>query len=463
MVRKIGWLFIIAFLINVTAFAEQEDDVKKVQDENAIDYFKLGKWAKEKKLIGPAKQYFDKALELKPDYPEAQKELSNGMTGELPKNYFELVKECRKKLQEVQQKCANRFAELAKYCRKNNLTEEREYCLNEAIKYDYNCNSAREERNEMKIEYFGWLSKSDAEKVKKGLMEFNGKWLPKNEVERLRNNWKNAWELRSGHYLLRTDIPLKKAQNVLNELENFYEIFMNIFYGMEDFNLPFTQPLKVYYFKDKTEFNAHTAECLQNAKDRDGYYYHAGDQVVHTWQFEIEYAAKALQSGRTIAMAISELQTCLHECTHQLISIGTKTGPRHEPGAPHYWIIEGMPCLFETYKNNKGKTSFGNITSRIISCKTQVSSNNHCSLQGFVQLTSQEFQGNDKTADYYAQATGLTLFLIQHEKYKLRFLEYIIAVHKKNGKLDKPFSEFMNITDLGKLEKEWLDFVKVKM
>jgi tetratricopeptide (TPR) repeat protein len=425
--------------------SEYQKQVIELQNNNALDYFQLGKWAKENKLFGPAKQYFNKALELNPDYSEAKEALSKCTNGGLPNNYFELVRECRKKLQEVQQKCANRFAELAKYCKTNNLTDEREYCLSEAIKYDANCKSAREERSEVKTEYFGWVSKPDTDNLKKGLIKANGKWVSQNEIDKLK--WEDAYELRSEHYLLRTNIPFNKAQKSLKDLESFYDVILSFFYGIDGFEIPAGHIFKFYYFKTQQEYHAHIEQCTPGYKDLLGCY-SVSDNAVHLWQ-----SKTAVKNPERFSPEM-EPMCFLHESTHQLLRIATNGYGKDR------WVVEGMACAFETLKCNNGKISFGNPTIRIPATKLFISQGNFMHLQ---DMTDYSKPFNLSPEPRYAQAMSMTLFFLQHEKYKLRFLEYVVAVHKKGDALEKSFGEFMGIDDLAKVDKEWIEFVKAKI
>lgn len=459
MFYKYFWLTAILMIMPFWASAQEPEDAKidyqkkltEIQNTNASDFYQLGKWAKDKKLFGPAKIYFKKALELKQDYVEANEALSENLTGDLPNNYFDLVKECRKKIQELEQKCANRLVELAKYCKSKNLAEEKEFCINEALKYDFNNKSARDQKGEVKVEDFGWLIKADAEKIKNGLREFNGKWLPKNEVEKLRSKWEDAWEFKSDHYLLKNNIPFNKAHKALEDLETLYDAALNMFYGMDGFELPKNEFLNVFYFDTQSDFQVHTAQCDPNAKEAPGYY-NRGDKAVHIWQFDV-YRAKSAASIST-----NEHGTISHESIHQLLCLGTGSD-ESQFNSSHYWAAEAMSTYFETMKINRGIVSFGNQTVKTIALKKNLP-DIKLSLKTLVRLGRTEF-GSSQIENKYSQTVGLALFLMQHEKYKLRFLEYIIATHK--GSLDKSFDEFMKIDDMDKFEKEWLEFVKKKL
>ncbi|MFH0888723.1 MAG: DUF1570 domain-containing protein [Planctomycetota bacterium] len=459
MFYKYFWLTVISVAIPFSALAQEPEDVKtdyqkkltEIQNTDASDFYQLGKWAKDKKLFGPAKTYFKKALEVKPDYPEVDEALSENLTGDIPNNYFDIAKECRKKIQESEQKCANRLTELAKYCKSKNLAEEKEFCINEALKYDFNNKSARDQKGEVKVDAFGWLMKTDAEKVKNGLIKANGKWLPKNEVEKLKAKWEDAWEFKSDHYLLKTNIPFNKAHKALEELETLYDAALNMFYGLDGFELPKNEFFDIFYFENQEDFQVHTAQCDPNAKEAPGYY-NRGDKAVHIWQFDV-YRPKSAGG-----VATNEHGTISHESIHQLLCLGTGSD-EGQFNSSHYWASEAMSTYFETMKINNGTVSFGNQTVKTLWLKKNLP-DMKIGIKNLVNLGRADFNSSE-VQNKYSQTVGLALFLMQHEKYKLRFLEYIIAAHK--GKLDKSFDEFMKIDDMDKFEKEWLEFVKKKI
>ena len=452
MFYRIPPLILILFWMSLTILAQETGDIQseyqkklsEIQDKNALDYFQLGKWAKEKKLSVPANLYFNKALEIKSDYPEAQESLSADTNGNTPNNYFEMVKECRKKLKEAGQKCADRWSTLAKYCKSKDLCEEKEFCLTEALKYDYNCKQARELRGEVKVEGFGWVTKSNAADIEK-------------KTKKQVTDWVNALELKSEHYLLRTDVSFKKAQIILKDLETLYEAILDMFYGMEGLNVQSDKVFTVYFFRNKADYDAHASQCYPAAARGDSPgYFSPKDQIVHYWPMEEFYMSR----GQTISA--SEQETRFHEATHQLLYLSCGvTIPK--TNAPHFWVIEGIACYMGTMKNDKGKVSLGNHTQRTDIIKSNL--NNCIPLVGFTQLTLRDFQGRQDAQFLYGQATALTLFFMQNEKYKTRFLQYIIAVHSlgAQGKLQESFTEFMKIDNPEQIEKEFTEFVKKKI
>jgi hypothetical protein len=433
--------------------AEQFDDVcieyrrrlNEIKNDNASDYFLLGKWAIENKLFGPAKLYLNRALELKPGYPEAKELLSSGVSGTLPDNYFEAVKECRKKAYEVEQKCANKLMDLAKYCKDKKLDKEKDFCLDEALKYEPDCRSAHEEKGEVRIDNFGWLPAISAGNIQKGLYEYKGKWLPKNEVEKLRIKWDDAWDFKSDHYLLKANIPFKKSLETLKNLEYLYNVFVNIFYGIEGFSAQNCRIFNVYYIKNLGEFISVTGQ-----KDSLGYF-NRFSRIAYVWEFE-KNVNEIKQRGST------EQEILFHEGTHQLLELIMNS--YNSPDAPNYWVVEGVACYFETLRNIRGTPVFGNRIARFFECKDNVNKRNYKHLKDFVKLNHDEIEADSAN---HAQALGLTLFFMKHKKYQLRFLEYIIKVYQTGGKLENNFEEFMRIDNIDTIEKEWIEFVKREM
>lgn len=425
--------------------SEYNKKLSALKNANAADYFQLGKWAEEKQLFGPVKLYIAEALKIIPEFPGAKESLSLEMKGALPANYFEAVKDCRKKIYELEQKCANRWALLAAYCNDKKLEKEKQFCLDKALIYDPNCKSAHEALGDVKVNDFGWVSKDKAEKLNKGLTEVNGEWITRKEAEKLRSNWDNAWELRSDHYMLRTDIPFDKAISVLNDLEYFYDAFLDIFYGIDGFSIQPNQVFPVYYFKDNMEFQEHADQCDPAFKNFVGYYTKANDFAVHLWAFNDD---PSVSGGST------EQEMLFHECTHQLFS------QLQDLLEPNYWVCEGIACYSETFKSDKGKP-FGNRTVRFDKAKAIINDQSYIPLREFVGLNVSEW--TSYMSNNYNQSLSLTLFFMQNEKYELRFLEYVVNVFKTRGKLGQSFEGFMNIDDLDKTEKEWIEFVKKKM
>lgn len=280
---------------------------------------------------------------------------------------------------------------------------------------------------------FGWIDVKKIPRYESGERYYNGNWITAQREETIRSDFKNAWEVKTEHFYLRTNHSQEKGVRMAVAVEAFHQYFMREFAGFfktpqqldklltsgsssRDGNL-----YDIFHFRKRQEFVDKLAnKCaladkingLYMPDDRIAYFFHNPD--------------------------ISEeesLGTLYHEVTHQLLSESTlKTAPiGHEHD---FWVIEGIACYFESFHvAEDGTVTVGDLSNpRILAAREQVVTNQEQEpLARFTALGMLKFQmGN--TVDLqkrYAQATGLAHFFLHYQDgvYRDEFIEYLTNIY----------------------------------
>jgi hypothetical protein len=260
------------------------------------------------------------------------------------------------------------------------------------------------------------------------------RWLPAEEADRLRSNWKNPWQIVTEHFEIQTDVPLGEAITFARRLESFYDLFFTLMADVVGDNLPLARrlrspsltaeasyrPHRIYYFASKDEYLDRMAELLGPNIDRDslGYY-------------DPPKPGKGFRSAsyfyRDAEGVLPASATLYHEVSHQLLfeNAGSNGFTKN---AGNYWVFEGMGTYFETVKPlEDGSLEFGGLDSpRIKAALHLFASGQFLPLDRFLLLDQSAFNRPDRIREHYQQAMALAIFLMQanDRAYREPFLDY---------------------------------------
>src|SRR5262249_10941647 len=134
------------------------------------------------------------------------------------------------------------------------------------------------------------------------------------DLGRVRKEWKHAWELRTTHYRLATNLDLASACDLALELELYYRAFYARFgkaLGLRDV----TDPMPCEVHPDQAPHPA------------------TGDRMA--------YFDAVPRTVYELALGGLVLDALLHEATHQLLYC-TAVEPRKATGVIPAWLDEGL-------------------------------------------------------------------------------------------------------------------------
>ena len=266
-------------------------------------------------------------------------------------------------------------------------------------------------------EEFGWLPKSQVERYIAGERKFKDRWYSAEKEKELRRDFKNAWEVRTDHYLIKTNVSLERGVEMGKALEDFYVVFHETFAGFfqtpEQLQKLFDgtsksvradQYYKVHFYRTREEYRQRLREFFPSIDQTNGVYM-TSDRVAHFY----------------LDTANDHEGTLFHEATHQLF-FESHHKSRAISERDHFWIIEGIACYMESFKRLNGSFSIGDPNHiRFAGARHNLLKENYyIPLREFSGFGMQEFQRSDNVAKNYTQAAGLARFFMHYEKGRYR-------------------------------------------
>ena len=192
-------------------------------------------------------------------------------------------------------------------------------------------------------EEYGWLPKSHVERYAAGERNFKGRWITVEKEKEQRRDFKFAWEVRTDHYLIKTNVSLERGVEMGKALEDFYgvfhETFASFFHTPEQLQKLFDgtsksvrpdQPFTVHFYRTRDEYLDRLRKFFPDIDQTNGVYM-TNDRVAHFY-----YDA-----------ANDHEATLFHEATHQLF-FESHHKSRAISERDHFWIIEGIACYMES-------------------------------------------------------------------------------------------------------------------
>lgn len=294
---------------------------------------------------------------------------------------------------------------------------------------------------------YGWLPKDHVERYKNSERFYNGKWMSAQREEALRADFKNAWDVESDHFRVRTNHSLERAVEISVELERFHEFFtrsfaavfmspqqiQQLFEGTANGTVPASRRHIVHYYRDRAEFVKRLQARQREAPFINGVYL-PDDRITHF--FHKPDAPEEVE------------ETLFHETTHQLLSESLKQAI--QPGLDSdFWIIEGLACYLESFKPAPHGGSVGDADHvRIHWARTFLteSPSFYVPMQQFTAMPQRDFQCMnmvdgadrvDRLQRLYAQAAGLSHFFLHYRDgvYRDAFIEYLSKVYSPDKRI----------------------------
>ncbi len=259
---------------------------------------------------------------------------------------------------------------------------------------------------------------------------------PYEKLLELRKDWKDAWELSSEHYHVRSNLPLHDAVIALLEMECAYEAFYQLLGRPLQFR-ELVDPLPAQVHADQKSF----PESVGNARS---YYDRAGHVLLVN-------ASGGFDRGAV-----------LHEATHQLLDAciqGTRTARGDVPG----WLNEGLAEYI--------RAATGGPAGRELPAEGHFDLGRfreHAQAQGAYDLArvlnfgADDFAGSTKTSLKYSQSYTLVCWGLYGEGGQLRerFYDYLREACKGHSS-STAFKDELKLDERA-IEKSWTAFVEAK-
>jgi len=268
-------------------------------------------------------------------------------------------------------------------------------------------------------EQYGWIPKNQLERIAAGERNFKGSWVSSAKENELRRNFSDGWQIRTDHYLIKTNYSLERGVELGKSLEEFHEFFNETFASF--FNTPEqmkklfdetarsvrldARPYCIHYYRSREEYLNRLKKQFPTIEQTNGVYM-TNDRVVHFY-----HEPNATNEG-----------TLFHEATHQLF-FESQGQSRPIGEQAHFWIIEGIACYMESFICQNGVVTVGD-PKYIRFCRARANllseKNHYLPLRLFAGWGMKEFQHSPDLTKNYAQASGLARFLMHYENGRYR-------------------------------------------
>jgi hypothetical protein len=263
------------------------------------------------------------------------------------------------------------------------------------------------------------------------------RWLPAEEADRLRADWKTRWQLVSEHFEIQTNVTLAEAIDFDRRLEAFHDLFMTLMADILGENLPLIRRFKnpaltgdgqpasrlhlIYYFGSKDEFVEYLTPQYGSEI--------AGSLGFYDPPKKSSHARVPAYFFRDPGGQIPVTATLYHEVSHQLLF--ETAGPNaYTKNVGNYWVFEGLGSYFETVSPQPdGSLEVGALVGVRIeeALKTLIDRGLSIPLAQFMALDEPAFMRRPDVFTNYQQAMAFTVFLMQWHQgtYRDAFLDYV--------------------------------------
>jgi hypothetical protein len=286
-------------------------------------------------------------------------------------------------------------------------------------------------------ERFGWLLKSHVERYENGERQVKGRWMTAAKADAIRQDFREAWEIRTEHFLIKTNHSLERGVELARKLEDFHTVFFqtfagffhspedvqNLFAGRSGTTRPVTAPHVVHFYRLRDEYlselSKKTNQPIQITK---GMFF---PETQICYFYDDPKATEADQDA-----------TLYHEATHQLFSVAR---PRAVPLGQknNFWIIEGIACYMEScvIDPDTRQVSLGDpYYARFVAARLHLETDKYfVPLAEFSRMGMAAFQSikQPQIAWNYSQGAALTHFFMHFDggRYRDSLIEHLSQIY----------------------------------
>ena len=282
---------------------------------------------------------------------------------------------------------------------------------------------------------YGWIPAGNVVRYDEGLRPWKNNWISAEKEAELRRDFRNAWEIRSENFLVRTNVSLEVGVQMSQRLEVFNDWLQKNLAAF--FETPRTlqdrfenassrsssrkqKPMEVHYFATKAEYQKRLEGKVPPNLEPNGLYW-PDDEIFYFFDDPEKFG----------------FSTLYHEATHQILDLATRDARniaakaralklRQRRLSPwklgensNFWILEGIACYFESFDIENGTVSVGrpDYIRFDIARQRLVDPQFHFYLpaQQLSALGKEEFQHHLQIKQLYTQGAGFAHFLMHYE------------------------------------------------
>ena len=302
-------------------------------------------------------------------------------------------------------------------------------------------------------ELYGWIPASDVTRYEQGLRPWKGDWISAAKESELRRDFGNAWDVRSEHFLIRTNVSREAAVRLSRHLEVFHDWLQQNLAGF--FETPAVMrdrlentdnrrrvrkdsaPMEVHFFATRDEYNRRVSGKVPPNIETNGLY----------WQPDRRCYLFARPDDE-------DLSTLFHEATHQILDLHTTadrlTAARararklRQKGTTewilcehsNFWMIEGLACYFESFTIHDQGVSVGRPDFvRFESARHRLlhpENFYYIPFRSFFGMGKEAWQRHPDLPKLYTQASGVVHFMMHYQNgvYRDDFVALLAAAYR---------------------------------
>jgi len=278
---------------------------------------------------------------------------------------------------------------------------------------------------------FGWLPRNQVQRYRNGERFYRREWTSVEKEAGLRRDFRNAWEIRTEHYLVKTNHSLERGVELARKLEDFHGLFFQMMAGFfnsaEQVQQLFagnnarpqsviSKPNVVHYYRTREEYiSVLKKETTQPIEITKGIYFPRNGIAFFFYDPESD-----------------DDSTLYHEATHQLLS-GSRPMTGEIGIKSDFWIIEGIACYMESFRREGDRFSVGDPGhQRIVAARLHyVDDHYYVPLREFTQMGMEPFQSAQEIRKNYSQGAALAHFFMHYDdgRYREALIEHLSQIY----------------------------------
>ena len=315
-------------------------------------------------------------------------------------------------------------------------------------------------RNEVWTEQWGWLPGAYVARYQKG-ERLNGiRWVSAEQDAKLCREFIKGWEIRTEHYLLKTNLSLEHGVALASSLEEFQRFFEQTFAGFFNdskgikllFDNPaaaraVAKPFHIHFFRSKDEYVARLRGKYGDRITITNGLYDTDDLTVYSFH-NPQAAAEP---------------TLYHEATHQLLAAILKPHPVIAKDE-NFWLIEGIACYIESFRVKDGEVSLGDPRcERFQAARYRKTVDRYyLPMEKFTSMGKDAFQTHPQIENNYSQASGLAHFFMHFDggRYRDDLIEHLRQLYQQaeTGRRPKSLEDLTGV-DFADLDQQYGEYV----
>lgn len=311
---------------------------------------------------------------------------------------------------------------------------------------------AQMEKGHIQHPKFGWIDRSWKEPLESGQLPIGVDartkkvvWGPADDANRAHADWKNAWEIVTEHFRIRSNLPFADAVAFGRKLEAFYPFFFSQMADLIGPELPLAKRWRVKNLRPAVSPIVHHVAYFAS---KDDYVRELtpieGESIAESigyYRRPPQNASSRQRGGRGMSYFFHDPggqlpveATLFHEASHQLL-FETAGRDKLDANRGHYWLFEGLGTCFETVEVvSDREIRFGAPAgARMDVARARILESRIFTPYEVLQAYGQtSFNMASKVHDHYAQAMALTLYFLVGADARTRdiFMDYARDAYK---------------------------------